>query len=93
MPSAKEPKARCSQSVGLIARALEIEGIATTLTSWNAERTVILKPPRATYTKLGRGNTLGRPSDGPQQHRVLEATLRLLAQDAPLEPVMLDETH
>ena len=77
--------------MGLIARALEIEGIATTLTSWDVERTVILKPPRATYTKLGRGSTLGRPSDGAQQRRVLEATLQLLAQDAPLEPVYLSE--
>ena len=81
----------CSQSVGLIARALELEGIATTLTSWNAERTVILKPPRATYTQLGRGSTLGRAGDGAQQRRVLEATLQLLSYDAPLEPVYLNE--
>jgi len=32
------------------------------------------------------------PDDKAQQKRVLDATLALLAQDAPLKPVMLDET-
>ncbi len=77
--------------MGLISRALELEGIATTLTSWNADRCVPIKPPRATYTKLGRGSTIGRPDDVAQQRRVLEATLALLGRDAPLEPVYLDE--
>jgi hypothetical protein len=77
--------------VGLIARALEEAGIATTLTSWNPGLTRRTKPPRATFTKLGRGATLGMPGDAAQQRRVLEATLALLAQDAPLEPVYLDE--
>lgn len=77
--------------MGLIARALELDGIATTLTSWNPERTRPLLPPRATYTRLSRGSTIGRPQDVAQQRRVLEATLALLAQDAPLEPVLLDE--
>jgi hypothetical protein len=77
--------------VGLIARALELEGIATTLTSWNAGLTRRTKPPRATFTKLGRGATLGQPGDAAQQQRVVEATLDLLAQDAPLDPVYLDE--
>lgn len=49
-------------------------------------------PPRATFTKLARGATLGRPGDPAQQRRVLEATLALLAQDAPVEPVTLDES-
>ena len=66
-------------------------GVATTLTSWNADRTIPIQPPRATYTKLGRGSTIGRPNDIAQQRRVLEATLALLARDAPLDPVHLDE--
>ncbi|MBC8334812.1 MAG: hypothetical protein H8E29_06070 [Anaerolineales bacterium] len=48
-------------------------------------------PPRATYTRLARGATLGQPHDAAQQKRVLEATLTLLAQDAPLKPVKLNE--
>ena len=78
--------------MGLIARALEEEGIATTLTSWNAGRTRVLKPPRATFTKFNRGSTMGAPGDVAQQKRVLKATLDLLAQDAPVDPIMLKET-
>jgi hypothetical protein len=77
--------------VGLIARALEMEGIATTLTSWNAGRTRVTAPPRATFTRLDRGATLGAPHDRAQQRRVLAATLALLAQDAPIKPVNLKE--
>ncbi len=78
--------------MGLVARALEINGIATTLTSWNAGVTRLTMPPRATFTRLERGATLGRPNDAVQQRRILEATLALLAQNAPLAPVQLDET-
>jgi hypothetical protein len=48
-------------------------------------------PPRATFTRLARGATLGRPGDIAQQRRVLEATLALLGQEAPLDPLQLDE--
>ena len=77
--------------MGLIARALEINGIPSTLTSWNAGRTRITMPPRATFTRLKRGASLGKPGDSVQQRRVLDATLALLAQDAPIEPVLLNE--
>ena len=77
--------------MGLIARALEMKGISTTLTSWNPGMVRLTAPPRATFTKLERGATLGRPGDSAQQRRVLEATLGLLAEDAPLEPVYLNE--
>lgn len=78
--------------MGLIARALEMEGIATTLTTWNAGVTRLIAPPRGTFTRLARGATLGKPHDTAQQRRVLEATLALLAQDAPVEIVRLDES-
>jgi len=65
--------------------------IATTLTSWNAGVTRLTAPPRATFTRLPRGMTLGKPHDIVQQRRILESTLPLLAQDAPLDPVILDE--
>ena len=79
--------------MGLVARALEMEGIATTLTSWNPGVTRLTAPPRATFTRLARGATLGRPHDAGQQRRVLVATLALLKEDAPLDPVYLDERY
>jgi D-proline reductase (dithiol) PrdB len=77
--------------VGLVARALELAGVATTLTSWNGGVTRLTMPPRATFTRLARGATLGRPGDIAQQRRILEATLALLGREAPIEPVQLDE--
>lgn len=82
----------CIQSVGLISRALEVNGIASTLTSWKEEITRAVAPPRATTTRLVSGNTLGMPGDAPQQRRVLETTLELLAHDAPLDILQLDES-
>lgn len=75
-----------------MARALELNGIATTLTSWHPGRTRPTAPPRSTITQLCRGATLGRPHDEAQQRRILAATLALLAQDAPIEPIRLDES-
>lgn len=66
-----------------MARALELAGIATTLTSWSAGRTRVVSPPRATITKLSRGATLGAPGDVAQQARVLDATLALLGAPSP----------
>jgi hypothetical protein len=79
--------------VGLIARGLELNGIATTLTSWNAGIARLTKPPRATFTRLARGATLGKPMDAAQQRRVLEATLALLEKDAPITPRYLSERY
>ena len=69
-----------------------MNGIATTLTTWRGGVTRLTSPPRATFTKLLRGMTLGKPHDTTQQRRVLEATLALLAWDAPIDPIILDET-
>lgn len=77
--------------MGLIARALEIEGVRTTLTSWNARPILNVLPPRVTLTSLKRGMTLGHPHAGDQQKRILRETLALLEKDAPLEPVILAE--
>ncbi len=78
--------------MGLTARALEMNGIASTLTTWNAGVTRLTAPPRGTTTALARGATVGNPHDAAQQRRVLEATLALLAQDAPQDLVGLDES-
>ena len=48
-------------------------------------------PPRATFTRLARGATMGQPHDRAQQRRVLDATLALLAEDAPIKPLQLRE--
>ena len=77
--------------MSLLGRALELEGIATTMVTWRDAVARLAKPPRVAFTKLPRGAALGLPGDGAQQRRVLEATLALLARPAPLGPLLLDE--
>ena len=77
--------------MGLVARALEIEGIATTVVAWNGGRLRLLSPPRMVVTRLLRGVVFGRPGDQAQQCRVLQAALAMLEKDAPVEPLYLDE--
>ncbi len=66
-------------------------GIRTTLTSWHKGSILRSLPPRAVITSLPRGMTLGHPYDEEQQNRILNKTLELLSQDAPLKPIILDE--
>ena len=68
-----------------------MNGIATTLTSWNAGVTRLTGPPRATFTRLPRGSTVGQPNDKMQQRRVLDRTIALLKDDSPLKPIRLEE--
>jgi hypothetical protein len=68
-----------------------MNGIATTLTTWSAAYAKPTAPPRAVYTSLPRGATLGAPHDREQQDRVLDATLGLLSQAAPAELKMRQE--
>ena len=77
--------------MGLIARGLQMEGFETVITTWNAGIGRMANPPRMTITRLDRGATIGAPGDAAQQRRVLDATLALLAQDAPIAPVTLQE--
>jgi len=77
--------------VGLVARALELNGIATTLTTWHAGKARPTAPPRAVFTKLAGGASLGQPHNTAQQRRILEATLALLAKPAPVDIVRLNE--
>jgi hypothetical protein len=73
--------------VGLIARAVEQFGVATTIATWNGDRTWLTKPPRLLVANTARGSTLGAPGNAAQQRAVIEAALALLVRDAPLEPV------
>ncbi|MCB8942280.1 MAG: hypothetical protein H6658_00760 [Ardenticatenaceae bacterium] len=67
-----------------------MNGIATTSASWGGQIR-LANPPRGVITNLNRGATLGSPHDTAQQKRILAATLGLLAQDAPLPIVRLNE--
>ena len=78
--------------MGLVARALEIKGIATVVVAWNGGRVRLINAPRVAITRLPRGTVFGGPGNRAQHNRVLDSALALLEQDAPLEPVYLDES-
>jgi len=77
--------------VGLTARALELEGIRSVTTSWFGKAVRSSLPPRASLTHMKRGCTLGAPNNHAQQRRILESTLELLAEPAPLNFLKLNE--
>jgi len=70
--------------VGLIARGLEIEGIATSVISWKAGIIRAIKPPRVLITDTDRGATVGKPHDKYQQESILTTALNLLEKNAPI---------
>jgi hypothetical protein len=72
----------------VLARALEVQGVATTSISMVREHTEKVKPPRALFVPFPFGHALGRPNDPELQHRVLKAALDLLT--APAGPVLAD---
>jgi hypothetical protein len=79
----------CVQSAGLIARALEVNGIATTIVTNNGPSITLTAPPRAIITSLPSSCVLGKPNDHQQQCRTLETSLALLEQNAPLDFVQI----
>jgi hypothetical protein len=81
----------CIQSAGLVARALEVNHIVTTLTAPDADMAILTAPPRVTATFLPVGSPIGMPGDRAQQLRVLGTTLKLLELNAPTEITYLNE--
>ncbi len=64
--------------MGLIARHLEANGIATVTFSCARDITAAVLPPRSVFLDYPLGSTCGRPHDPANQRAVLLAGLRLL---------------
>ncbi len=77
--------------MGLVARAVEMQGISTVVVAWNGGRIRLVSVPRVVITRLAKGAVFGRPGDSAQQLRVLKSALSLLEKNAPQEPFYLDE--
>jgi D-proline reductase (dithiol) PrdB len=68
----------CNQSVGLIQRAIEAEGIPTISISLNLTITEKVKPPRALLVAFPLGHPMGNPFDKGLQKEILMKGLRHL---------------
>ena len=64
--------------MGLIARALEEQGIATVCVVMNRDITENVKPPRALFVRYPYGAPLGPSGDAVTQMAVIRAALDLL---------------
>lgn len=81
----------CVQSLGLVARALEVNNIATTMASWSEDLSNLTAPPRIMNTGFPSGSTLGLPGDPAFQREVVIKALSLLEYDAPIGINFSDE--
>ena len=68
----------CHQSVSLIARALEQEGIPTMTLAVDKELVQSVRPPRAALYEGEFGSVSGLPNWPEHQRRVLDEALRLI---------------
>jgi hypothetical protein len=75
----------CHQSVGLIQRAIEFQGITTVSVSLLREISDQVRPPRALFVPYPLGYPLGAPQDAALQTRIIRAAFALLARnDCPV---------
>ena len=74
--------------MSLVAAELERRGIATIVIQLLREVAEKVRPPRALFVPFKHGYPLGTPGDPEQQHKVVEAALRLM-EDASLKPPAL----
>lgn len=66
----------CHQTLGIVARAIEMAGIPTILISVDRGATDLVRPPRTAYYVGDLGSVAGKPSWKQYQHRVLDESLR-----------------
>jgi D-proline reductase (dithiol) PrdB len=67
---------QCHVAFGVLARALERRGVATTSITTLYKHASYLKPPRASFLDFPLGCTSGRPREKAQQREIVKAALR-----------------
>lgn len=80
----------CHQTVSLVARHLEENGIPTVMLASARDITANAFPPRAVYVNYPLGNTAGRPFDPSNQRAIVTRALEVL--ETATEPGMIVDT-
>ena len=75
--------------MGLVARALEARGIPTLSLSALRKPTLLVRPPRALFTRNANSQIVGAPHDRAAQLTILRHALRVLVEAK--EPGVLTE--
>lgn len=68
----------CHQTIGLVARALELAGVPTVCLAVNRPAIERVRPPRAGYYQGDLGSVAGKPNWPQHQLRILDEALRWL---------------
>ncbi len=68
----------CHQTIGIVARSLELSGIPTITLSVDPAITDMVRPPRTAYYQGELGSVAGEPNWREHQLRILDETLRWL---------------
>lgn len=68
----------CHQSIGLVARAIELAGIPTMTLAVLRDVVEDVRPPRAAYYNGELGSVAGKPNWPEHQRRILDEALRLI---------------
>jgi hypothetical protein len=68
----------CHQSISLIARGLELEGIPTMTLGVDKDVVARVRPPRCAYYRGEYGSVAGQPNYPEHQRRILDEALRLI---------------
>ena len=76
--------------MGLIAAALEREGISTVAVQLLREVAEKVRPPRALVVPFRHGYPLDTPDDPAKQHAVIEAALKMLEDQHLKPPAIVD---
>jgi hypothetical protein len=79
------------QSMALVARALEVNRVASVMVAGESARLKELAPPRAVLTYLPPESPLGNPGRPEQQRRILETMVNLLSYHAPVPLIKMKE--
>ncbi len=67
----------CHQTIGLLARVFEREGLTTVTVTGARDITERVRPPRAAWLDFPLGNSLGRPNEPEEQRAICLDVLRL----------------
>lgn len=68
----------CNRSGGLIARAIEDEGIPTVSIMMYKEMAEKIRPPRVVHVRFPFGRPMGEPNNSDQQRVIIEDALGVL---------------
>ncbi len=76
--------------MGLVAAAIERQGIATVAIQLLKPVAQKVRPPRGLWVPFKHGYPLDTPNDPPRQQAVIEAALQLLEDPRLQPPVLVD---